>query len=95
MLSLLSMRTCLSIKTIVIDTAGKALDFMSAYIIKNEPKMAKRDGSLSLQGFGARKNMFINFLKQVSMMGKNLVFIAHEREDKDGEQKDCPSRNGW
>ena len=31
--------------------------------------------------------MFINFLKQVSMMGKNLVFIAHEREDKDGEQK--------
>ena len=74
-------------KTIVIDTAGKALDFMSAYIIKNEPKMAKRDGSLSLQGFGARKNMFINFLKQVSMMGKNLVFIAHEREDKDGEQK--------
>ena len=74
-------------KTIVIDTAGKALDFMSAYIIKNEPKLAKRDGSLSLQGFGARKNMFINFLKQVSMMGKNLVFIAHEREDKDGDQK--------
>lgn len=74
-------------KTIVIDTAGKALDFMSAYIIKNEPKLAKRDGSLSLQGFGARKNMFINFLKQVSMMGKNLIFIAHEREDKDGDQK--------
>lgn len=74
-------------KTIVIDTAGKALDFMSSYIIKNEPKLAKRDGSLSLQGFGARKNMFINFLKHVSMMGKNLVFIAHEREDKDGDQK--------
>ena len=74
-------------KTIVIDTAGKALDFMSAYIIKNEPKLAKRDGSLSLQGFTARKAMFINFLRQVSMMGKNLVFIAHEREDKDGEQK--------
>ena len=74
-------------KTIVIDTAGKMLDYMSAYIIKNEPKLAKRDGSLSLQGYGARKSMFVNFLKQVSLMNKHLVFVAHEREDKDGEQK--------
>lgn len=74
-------------KTIVIDTAGKMLDYMSAYIIKNEPKLAKRDGSLSLQGYVARKSMFVNFLKQVSLMNKHLVFVAHEREDKDGEQK--------
>lgn len=74
-------------KTIVIDTAGKALDFMSSYIIKNEPKLAKRDGNLTMSGFGTRKTMFSNFLNQVSMMGKHLVFVAHEREDKDGEQK--------
>lgn len=72
-------------KTIVIDTAGKMLDFMSAYIIKQDPKMAMRDGSLSLKGYGARKVMFINFLKRVSMMGKHVIFVAHEREEKDGE----------
>lgn len=72
-------------ETIVIDTAGKMLDFMSNYIIRNDSKMAMRDGSLSLKGYGARKVMFINFLKQVSMMGKNLVFVAHEKEDKDGD----------
>lgn len=76
-----------SFDTLVIDTVGKMLDFMSAYIVKNEPKMAMRDGTLSLKGYGVRKNMFINFLKRVSLMGKNLVFVAHEKEDKDGEQK--------
>lgn len=73
--------------TIVIDTAGKMLDFMSDYIIRNDSKMRMRDGSLSLKGYGARKVMFVNFLREVSMMGKNIVFVAHEREDKDGETK--------
>ena len=72
-------------QTIVIDTAGKMLDYMSAYIIKNDNKMAKRDGSLSLQGYGIRKTMFVNFLKQCALLGKNLIFVAHEREDKDGD----------
>lgn len=74
------------VKTIVIDTVGKMLDFMSAYIIKNDPKMAMRDGSLSLKGYGVRKTMFVNFIKQLAMMGKNVVFIAHEREDRRGEE---------
>lgn len=73
--------------TIVIDTAGKMLDFMSDYIMTQDQKMRMRDGSLSLKGYGARKVMFQNFLREVSMMGKNIVFVAHEREDKDGETK--------
>lgn len=74
------------IKTIVIDTVGKMLDYMSAYIIKTDPKMAMRDGSLSLKGYGVRKQMFINFIKQLALMGKNVVFIAHEREERRGEE---------
>ena len=74
------------VKTIVIDTVGKMLDYMSAYIIKNDPKMAMRDGSLSLKGYGVRKTMFVNFIKQLAMMGKNVVFIAHEREERRGEE---------
>ena len=74
------------IKTIVIDTVGKMLDYMSAYIIKTDPKMAMRDGSLSLKGYGVRKQMFVNFIKQLALMGKNVVFIAHEREERRGEE---------
>jgi hypothetical protein len=75
-------------KTLVIDTAGKMLDYMGAYLIAGEPKFGKKqDGSLSLQGYGARKAEFIRVLKQISIMGKHLVFVAHEREEKDGDTK--------
>jgi len=73
--------------TIVIDTAGKMLAFMDKYIMSNNPKMRKADGTLSLQGYGVRKNMFIEFVKRVSTMGKNVIFVAHEREEKNGEEK--------
>lgn len=76
-----------SCQTIVIDTVGKMLDFMSDFIMRNDSKMRMRDGSLSLKGYGARKVMFQNFLREVAMMGKHIVFVAHEREEKDGETK--------
>ena len=74
-------------QTIVIDTAGKMLSFMDVYIMQNNPKMRKADGTLSLQGYGVRKNMFIDFVKRVTMTGKSVVFVAHEREEKVGEEK--------
>ena len=74
-------------QTIVIDTAGKMLSFMDKYIMQNNQKMKKADGTLSLQGYGVRKNMFINFVNQVSLLGKSVVFVAHEREEKNGDEK--------
>lgn len=73
-------------KTIVIDTAGKMLDRMGDYIIRTDrsPKhlMSKADGTLSLQGFGVRKNMFIQFLKDCALLGKHVIFVAHAKEDR-------------
>ncbi len=74
-------------ETIVIDTAGKMLDYMGAAIIRENSRYGKADGSLTLQGYGVRKSMFINFLKRVSIMGKHVVFVAHMREDKDGDTR--------
>ena len=76
-------------KSIVVDTAGKMLDYMSDYIIKNDPKMKMRDGSLSLKGYGVRKTMFVNLLKRVAMTGRNIIFVAHEKEERDGETRIC------
>ncbi len=73
--------------TIVIDTAGKLLDYMGKYIIKNDPKMGRKDGMLTLQGYGVRKYEFINLLRSVSIMRKHLVFVAHEIEEKDDNQR--------
>jgi len=74
-------------QTLVIDTAGKMLDFMGAYLIKNNPKLGKSNGALTLQGYGERKAEFNAFLKRVSLMGKNLVFVAHDKEEKEGDTK--------
>lgn len=74
------------VKTIVIDTAGKMLDFMSEYIMRTNTRMRKNDGTLSLQGYGLRKGMFIDFIKQVGVLGRNVIFIAHEKEEKRGDE---------
>ncbi len=73
-------------QTIVIDTVGKMLSFMEDYIKRTDPKKCKADGSLSLQGYGVRKQMFINFIKEANMMGKNVIFVAHEIEQKRGDE---------
>lgn len=72
-------------QTIIIDTAGKMLDYMTEYLIKNNPKLGRSNGALSLQGYGERKGEFLAFLKKISIMGKHLIFVAHEKEDKDGD----------
>lgn len=72
--------------TLVVDTGGKLLDFMAEYIIKQYPKMAKRNGSLTLEGFGQRKREFSNLLKLIDTKRKNVVFVAHRQTEKSGEQ---------
>ena len=73
-------------KSIVIDTVGKMLAYMEDYIKRTDPKKRKADGSLSLQGYGVRKQMFINFIKECATIGKNVIFVAHEVEQKRGEE---------
>lgn len=72
----------LPFKTIIVDTVGKLLDYMGEFIIRKNPKMRKFDGNLSLQGYGVRKQMFRDFVKNCILQQKNVVFIAHSQEDK-------------
>lgn len=71
--------------TIVVDTAGRALDFLGAAIMNNDPKMRNKSGGLSLQGFGALKAQFGAWLKQLNMFGKDVILVAHMDEQKNGD----------
>lgn len=73
-------------QTIVVDTVGKMLAYMEDYIKRTDPKKRKADGSLSLQGYGVRKQMFINFIKESATCGKHIIFVAHEIEQKRNEE---------
>lgn len=72
-------------RTIIIDTVGKMLAYMEDYIKQTNPQMKQRDGSLSLKGYGVRKQMFLQLLKDVSVMGMNIIFVAHEKEERQGD----------
>ena len=69
----------------MIDTAGRALDSLTADIIKANPKHG-RGGALTLQGFGELKARFIAFLKLVNGFGRDVVLIAHMDEQRSGDE---------
>lgn len=71
-------------QTVVIDTAGRALDFLSADIIRRFPKKGY-GSSLTLQGYGTLKAEFGDWLKMLKLFGKDIVLIAHSSEDKNGD----------
>ena len=70
--------------TVVVDTAGRALDFLTADIIRRNAKLG-RGGALTLQGYGALKSEFTAWLKMVKLLGKDVVLIAHSSEEKNGD----------
>lgn len=71
-------------KTVVVDTAGRALDHLTADIIRRNPK-AGRGGALTLQGYGTLKAEFVAWLKSVNAIGKDVVLIAHMDEQRNGD----------
>lgn len=74
----------LSYQTIIVDTAGRALDFLTADIIRRNPKMG-RGGALTLQGYGALKGEFTAWLTSLKLIGKDVILIAHSSEEKNGD----------
>lgn len=73
--------------TVIVDTVGRALDMITLHLIEGDSKMATRNGALTLQGYGELKATFTNWMKFLTNINKDVVLIAHNREDKDGDNK--------
>lgn len=72
-------------KTLVFDTAGRALDALSVDIIAANPKMGN-GGALSLQGFGVLKSRFYAFLNLARSFGLDIVLLVHMDEQRRGDE---------
>ena len=72
-------------QTLVLDTAGRALDVLAIDIIKGNPKLARNGGSLTLQGFGVLKDRFKAFLNLMRSFGLDIVLLLHMDEQKNGD----------
>ncbi|MDP3859877.1 MAG: ATP-binding protein [Stagnimonas sp.] len=73
-------------ETVIVDTAGRALDCLSLKIMGDNPKMKGYGGALSLQGYGALKTAFTGWLNQLRGMGKDVILIAHSDEQRNGDE---------
>lgn len=73
-------------RTLIIDTVGAMLDnYIADYVKRIDPKNARRGGELSLQGYGAMKNIFQQFLDWAKMRKIYLDFVAHVTEEREGD----------
>lgn len=75
-----------SYKTAIVDTAGRALDQLSASLINDDPKNGTKAGALSLQGYGALKTAFAAWLNRLKATGLDVVLIAHMDEQRKGDE---------
>lgn len=72
-------------KTVILDTAGRALDVLTADIIRANPKLGRSGGALTLQGYGELKSRFIAFTKLIRSFGLDIILLAHCDEQKNGD----------
>ncbi len=73
-------------ETLVFDTGGKLISLMSLWAIKKDPKNGKRDGSLSLPGYGCVGREFQRLMDYCFYeLDKHIVMVFHAVEDKDGD----------
>lgn len=64
-------------RTIVVDTIGKMGDYITQYVCGNKQPQ--------LRDWGKMNGVYTDFLRQLDMMGKNLVFVAHRDTRKEGD----------
>lgn len=72
-------------ETIVIDTLGKMIDRIGDWLAVSNPKVKQADGQLSMKGWGNVKGEFQRLLKLLEGKNKSAIFIAHEKEEKVGD----------
>jgi hypothetical protein len=73
-------------ETIVIDTGGSLITFMSGWAIRKDAQNGQRNGALSQRGYGAIKKEFQRLTEYLKYtLRKNIIYIFHTVEEKDND----------
>lgn len=64
-------------ETIVVDTIGKMLDYIITYTCKGRMP--------SIKDWGPINNHFTSFVRQLHSLDKNIIFVAHRDNRKEGD----------
>jgi hypothetical protein len=72
--------------SLTVDTVGRCLDVMTAHLAASDPRKFP-GGNPSQQGWGVLKSTFRAFAMSLRAKGKDVLLIAHDKEDKDGDTR--------
>lgn len=74
-------------QTIVIDTLGELVNFMLKYFAEKDKTLITKGGTYNIKIWGLIKTEFQNLKMKLQLLDKHLIFVSHQTEDKDGEEK--------
>lgn len=73
-------------ETIVVDPLGEAMEHLLVSDELASKKYRQSDGSLTMAGWGEAKKRMRSFIRWLRNTGKNVIIIAHDTEEKDGDR---------
>lgn len=73
-------------ETVVVDTIGKLVDCICDHVATENSRLRQADGQMSIKGWGVVKYTFQAFFKLLASKNKSLIFVAHESEEKNGDE---------
>jgi hypothetical protein len=72
-------------ETVIIDTGGALITYLQDYVMRKDGAVNKtKSGTISIKGFGAVKQEFINLTNKLkTIYNKNVIYVFHSQEEKD------------
>ena len=67
--------------TIIIDTIGTCIDYLSLDIIEKDPKCGSGGVLAGFRGYGALKARFAGFINMLRSASSDVIMIAHVKEE--------------
>lgn len=74
-------------QSIVIDTLGELVNFMLKYFSEHDKSLITKGGTYNIKIWGLIKTEFLKLRMRLQELNKNLIFVAHQTEEKDGDKK--------
>ena len=71
-------------ETIVIDTVGRLLEVLAIELGKKDIKIMKKDGALTIPGYGVLSATFRAWMNKIRSFNKHIVLLAHAKESTKG-----------
>ncbi len=71
--------------TVVVDTAGRALDSLTNHLIATDPRNARASGALQMNGWQALKIGFKRWLTDLRGDEVDVVLVCHAKEEIQGD----------